>query len=505
MHGRSTGADRPADSSFGDDIPLPGEANSGSLAPGSGDVLDGKYRVQGLLGAGSMGLVYLAQHLQLRTEVAIKTLHPALKVSREAVARFEREARAAARITSEHVARVMDVGTTPGGLPFMVMEHLRGGDLAQRLAGNGPLPLGEAVDYVLQACEALGEAHALGIVHRDLKPENLYCASRADGSCCLKVLDFGISKEVFGATMGAMGSVIGSPYYMSPEQIESPSTVDAQTDIWSLGVVLYELVGGTVPFLGETMHELWAHICWRSPVPLATLRGGLPAGFETVVARCLEKNRSRRFANVVELAAVLAPFAPDAGQARAATVARLMAPCTERRVSPSKAVAPPSHPEGSTASGTKSMAPFGRTAWATRSSRRTAALGISVFALATCALFVLPLRQYQTVTAAQRRASTARALAATVDATEPDPRSGLLGNLGADTSTMASATRVDVSMSPAVGPTAPVFPAADRANADASIAVPLRLRVKTGTAPPSLEQLAATTTRPSKTLYDDRK
>ena len=228
-----------------------------------GDILAGKYRVERVLGIGGMGAVVAAHHLQLGERVALKFLLPEALTSAEAVGRFVREARAAVRIKSDYVARVIDVGRLENSAPYMVMEYLEGTDLAGWLRRWGPLPAEQAVEFVLQACVAIADAHGLGIVHRDLKPANLFCTRRSDGQLVVKVLDFGISKLTDGAPSepGAMAAtrtsaVMGSPLYMSPEQFRSAKTVDARTDIWSLGVILFELLGGVVPFQGEGFGEL---------------------------------------------------------------------------------------------------------------------------------------------------------------------------------------------------------------------------------------------------------
>ena len=271
----------------------------------------GKYRIDRVLGAGSMGVVAAAEHLQLGTEVAIKWLNDAMAANAEAVARFEREARAAARIRGEHVARVIDVGCLDGGAPCMVMELLQGEDLAARIERQGPLAADEAAELVLQACEGVAAAHALGIVHRDLKPENLFCAERADGTVCVKVLDFGISK-LPSMSMTRTDSIVGSPHYMSPEQMASSRDVDERTDIWALGVVLHELVAGSVPFPGESFPEVCLRVVQSPPASLLDARPDVPRGLQAVVLKCLEKDRSKRYACVAQLAADLAPFAAAA-------------------------------------------------------------------------------------------------------------------------------------------------------------------------------------------------
>ncbi|MEB2312376.1 MAG: serine/threonine-protein kinase [Sorangiineae bacterium] len=281
-----------------------------------GDVLAGKYRVDKVLGVGGMGVVVAAHHLQLDEKVALKFLLPEMLSNAEAVARFEREARAAVKIKSEHVARVSDVGKLENGAPYMVMEYLDGGDLAAWVQQRGALPVEQAVELVLQACEALAEAHALGIVHRDLKPANLFCIRRADGLLSIKVLDFGISKVT---ALGGSGpdmsmtktqALMGSPLYMSPEQMQSAKNADMRADLWALGVILYELLTGQVPFNGEVLPELVLKVVSAPPAPMRSLRPDLPDGLEAVVLRCLEKDRERRFANVAELAVALAEFGP---------------------------------------------------------------------------------------------------------------------------------------------------------------------------------------------------
>jgi serine/threonine-protein kinase len=279
-----------------------------------GDVLAGKYRVEKILGAGGMGVVVAAHHIHLDERVAIKFLLPTALASKEAVARFAREARAAAKIKSEHVARVSDVGTLENGAPYMVMEHLDGSDLAAWLHQRGALSVEQAVDFLLQASEAIAEAHAIGIVHRDLKPGNLFVIRRPDGALSVKVLDFGISKTT---SLGAITSditrtsaIMGSPLYMSPEQMQSAKDTDARSDIWALGVILQELLTGELPFMADSMPGLVAQILSTPPVPIREKRPDLPPGLDAVVARCLDRDRGRRFQSVAELAAALLPFAP---------------------------------------------------------------------------------------------------------------------------------------------------------------------------------------------------
>jgi serine/threonine protein kinase len=295
-----------------------------------GEILAGKYRVERVLGVGGMGVVVAALHIALDERVAIKFLLPEALTNAEAVARFAREARAAVKIKSQHVARVIDVGTLETGAPYMVMEFLKGQDLSNHLRSNGALPIADAVDYVLQACEALAEAHALGIVHRDLKPANLFLTTLADSSACVKVLDFGISKVTnpgasgpdFGMTKTQ--AVMGSPLYMSPEQMASSRDVDVRADIWAMGTILYELVTGRVPFNADTMPQLCAMILQYPPDPPQSIRSDMPEGLAQVVLRCLEKDRNRRFANVAELASALVPFGSRAAARSAERVSRVL-------------------------------------------------------------------------------------------------------------------------------------------------------------------------------------
>jgi serine/threonine protein kinase len=279
----------------------------------SGDILAGKYRVERVLGAGGMGVVVAAHHIQLDERVALKFLLPSALNNVDAVERFTREARAAAKIKSEHVARVTDVGTLENGAVYMVMEYLEGSDLSAWLTENGPAPIEQAVSFVLQTCEALAEAHALGIVHRDLKPANLFLANRPSSPPIVKVLDFGISKSAFSTSQPQLtktSTVMGSPLYMSPEQMQSSKTVDVRSDIWALGVVLYELISGKAPFQGDTMPELVVAVLQLAQEPLHSMRPDVPPELEAVLARCLEKTPAARFANVGALASALAPFGP---------------------------------------------------------------------------------------------------------------------------------------------------------------------------------------------------
>jgi serine/threonine-protein kinase len=293
-----------------------------------GDVLAGKYRTERLLGVGNMGVVVEALHLGLNQRVALKFLLAHRATQKVLHERFLREARAAACLTSQHVTRVLDVGTLESGAPYMVMELLKGRDLAAELEQRGPLPVAEAVEYVLQTCEAVGEAHKNGIVHRDLKPANLFLATAANGARYVKVLDFGVSK--LRVTDGSAlkltndGQMVGSPLYMSPEQMLAKEDVDARSDIWALGCVLYELIAGRTPFHTDTLLKLQTQVLIRPPTPLATYRPDAPPGLEAVILQCLDKKPDRRWPDVATLAAALVPFAPPSAVPYAASVAAIL-------------------------------------------------------------------------------------------------------------------------------------------------------------------------------------
>jgi serine/threonine-protein kinase len=281
-----------------------------------GEIIGGKYRVEGTLGAGAMGIVYAAHHLQLDERVAIKVLRHELVAYPDAVKRFSREAQAAAKIKNEHVTRVFDVGELDDGTPYIVMESLEGEDLARWLASQGALPLEQAIAFILQASEALAEAHVLGIVHRDLKPSNLFCSRRPDGTLSIKVLDFGISKVAALATPPSSGGrasgakeTVGSPFYMSPEQKHSAHDVDHRADIWALGVILFELLTTALPFQGESLPEVYVKVATRPPRRLRELRSDLPEEVEATISKCLEKSPEARFESVAEFAGSLFPFA----------------------------------------------------------------------------------------------------------------------------------------------------------------------------------------------------
>jgi serine/threonine-protein kinase len=272
-----------------------------------GDVFLGKYRVERELGQGGMGVVVAARHLELDELFAIKLLLPEALAQPQAIERFLREARAAARLKSEHVAKVHDVGRLESGAPYMVMEHLDGVDLSKIVRTNGPFPVREAAALLLQACDALAEAHDRGIIHRDLKPANLFLVQRPNGSPCLKVLDFGISKHTAPVDAGLTrsGEILGSPLYMSPEQMARMKDADARADIWAMGVILFELVTGTTPFVGDTLTEVVARVLQEEPPPPSRLRADVPGWVDAIVLRCLKKRPDERYASIRELEGAL--------------------------------------------------------------------------------------------------------------------------------------------------------------------------------------------------------
>ena len=280
-------------------------------APAPGHVLAGKYIVEEVIGVGGMGVVVAAKHAQLDQQVAIKYLLPDALRNPEVIERFAREARAAAKIRGEHVARIIDVGQFEDGAPYMVMEHLTGHDLARQLTLHGPLPVADAVRYILETCEALAEAHVAKIVHRDLKPSNLFLATQPDRSVIVKVLDFGISKvdDAASAALTKTSALMGTAYYMSPEQLTTPKAVDHRSDIWAFGVILYELLSGQQPFAGESVPEIIAGILSNRPPALRTLRGDVPIGLDEVIAQCMHSKAHKRYQSVAELARALSPFA----------------------------------------------------------------------------------------------------------------------------------------------------------------------------------------------------
>jgi len=282
-----------------------------------GDTIAGRYRVERLLGRGSMGVVVAATDLQAGSLCAIKMMRPEATRNPRAVQCFLSEAWTSRRLQSEHVARVLDVGEHEG-LPFGVMEYLEGTDLGKVLEQRKALPVGEAALFGIQVCDALAEAHALGVVHRDIKPENLFVTQRADGSPVIKVLDFGLAKVAAAAFPPGQATprsmLVGSPCFMSPEQIVGERELDGRSDLWAMGVLLYRMLTSQLPFrpAGRVgLAPLLVAIMESDPSPPTQLMPSVPAALEAVVLRCLEKDRALRFASAAELAEGLLPFAPE--------------------------------------------------------------------------------------------------------------------------------------------------------------------------------------------------
>jgi tRNA A-37 threonylcarbamoyl transferase component Bud32 len=268
----------------------------------------GKLRVERLIGEGGMGTVYEARHSVVGRRMAVKFLHAELASSPEAFGRFEREAKVAGSLESEHIVAVTDFGTTSDGAPYLVMDLLEGMDLAKILVDEGRLSGAQAVDLVLQACRGLQVAYRDGIVHRDLKPENLFICHRSDGTDLLKILDFGIAKLVGPTPVGPVtrtGSTMGTPYYMPPEQAQGDKNIDHRADVYALGVILYEALSGSKPHPGGSYNEILFHILTQEPVPLGSVRPELPPELGAIVHRAMAFDPSARFQSVAELADAL--------------------------------------------------------------------------------------------------------------------------------------------------------------------------------------------------------
>jgi serine/threonine-protein kinase len=465
-----------------------------------GDVLAGKYRIDRILGVGGMGVVVAAHHLQLDDPVAIKFLLPEALANADAVARFAREAQAAVRIKSEHVARVTDVGKLENGSPYMVMEYLEGVDLAARLQEQGRLPLEQAIEFVLQACEAIAEAHALGIVHRDLKPANLFVIRRPDGSPSVKVLDFGISKRTglgaSGPTMTRTSAVLGSPLYMSPEQMRSAKDVDTRSDIWALGTILYELLGGAPPFNAESLPELVLKVVSDAPASLRSIRPDVPEALERAIFTCLEKDRARRYESVGAFSAAIAPYGPSRAAISVERISRIL---QGAGIASSPFAQPAEAKSGST------MASWGQTASDAGRGRRVTLIAVaSVLAFA-----MLGIGAY---------ALSGRGAKADASAAPELPRAPVMASapVVAPSATAANAPSTVVDVTPAAPPTTPAVKAAspavnpqpDPVSAPALAKVRQKprapsassVRTSSPTAPP-----AAPKPVPARDVYDDRK
>jgi serine/threonine protein kinase len=348
-----------------------------------GELIKDKYRVERVLGEGGMGVVVAAHHVGLDQKVAIKFLHAHMLADKGVVERFAREARAASKLKSDHVARVVDVDALADGTPFIVMEYLEGTDLQRLASSDAAVPVDVAVACIVEACDAIGEAHRCGIVHRDIKPANLFLADLGGGKTRVKVLDFGISKMEAQepqqrSRITRNQSAIGTAEYMSPEQMRSARDVDARTDIWALGVSLYELLTRSMPFSGENFFEIGAAVMSQQPTPPSRLRADVPAGLDGVILRCLEKDPAQRYASIDALVAALAPFA-SRGEAASGRASALLTPAGVESMPIAQTVA------------VLSLAPVGPSAIGAVSSGRRAARGSSILMFVVGAVVVLGL------------------------------------------------------------------------------------------------------------------
>jgi serine/threonine protein kinase len=454
--------------------------------PRIGDVVGRKFVVEDVLGVGGMGVVLGARHVHLGQRVAVKLLLRSAAKHPDAVTRFLREARASVGLQSAHVVRVMDVGTLDDGLPYMVMEHLTGSDLCALLQQRKALPVEEAIDYTLQAMDAVAEAHTVGLVHRDLKPANLFLTRRPDGSGLVKVLDFGISKATESTTrdqsLTATSTIMGSPVYMSPEQLRSSKNVDARTDIWALGIILYELVSGRTPFEDETVTGLCLKIAADPPIPLRERRAEILPAFEAVVMRCLEKDATKRPQTVGELAVAMRPFASPESRLAIDRLVRIGAPAGTLEPGQAAASAPaPSLPSAAVHS-TTGLAETVATWQATdgRKRRRTTTVVLACAAVAGVgALAVVRLSRAPTLV------TVGTVTAAPVEASAAPP------------SQTASGQQHAATEPPALGLAAPSAASAPAKSAGDG-AAPLRQANKPMTTPPA-------PTRPADDLLLDRK
>jgi serine/threonine-protein kinase len=432
----------------------------GDLPVAVGQVIAGRYAISRVLGVGGMGVVLGGKHLELGEKVAIKFLHKEHSGHAE---RFFREARAAARIRSEHVVRIYDVGRLPGGEPFIVMEHLDGEDLAERLRRDGPMDPRAVADVLLDVCEALAEAHAVGIVHRDLKPANMFLARAPGGDDIVKLLDFGVAKVPEGGAITKTATILGSPVYMSPEQLMAAKDVDARSDIWSLGVILYELLTGSLPFEGDSIVHL-ALILRQTPTPRARdAAKDVPEELDAVIAKCLEKERADRFANVAEFAEALAPFVTAGraegiprirrilaeGRQKNEALASTMPPASEEPLSPTVTV-PKIEPLGVAATlsavATSASGIIAAPAAEKRSRSRALALGAAMVACVFLGVFGRTMLHPQAET---KRSDDPRS--STVAAASPEPPPAV--------STIAPAPAPPPSAVPTPAETAPPAPA----------------------------------------------
>jgi serine/threonine protein kinase len=285
-----------------------------------GDVLAGTFRITQLLGSGGMGRVYEADHVRLPRKLAVKVMHETLSRHPEAVARFEREAQAAARIASEHVVEVVDVVRTRDGLPSLVAELLEGEDLSSLCERMGKLPVNTAITICRQMCRGLAAAHEVGVVHRDLKPSNVFLVRRPDERIQIKLLDFGVAKVMDDKNLTRTGVVVGTPAYMAPEQARGSAAVDQRSDVYAVGAVLYRLLTGSAPFPDDDPATVINRVLTEDPKRPRELERGIPEGVELLIQRAMARSPKDRPATAMELDRELAAF-DERAKIRAPTLA----------------------------------------------------------------------------------------------------------------------------------------------------------------------------------------
>ncbi|MFO0553367.1 MAG: serine/threonine-protein kinase [Polyangiaceae bacterium] len=418
-----------------------------------GEVVGGRYQVTRIIGRGGMGVVVEARRPDLNHRVALKVMHLKHLENHEAVVRFTKEGHAAAAVRGEHTVRLLDAGEHQGA-PFLVMELLEGRDLDVVLA-DGPLPLDVAADYILQACEGMAEVHAHGMVHRDLKPSNLFLTQRADQSALVKILDFGIAKGVAASDPSLLVQTqtliaMGTPLYMSPEQIRSSREVDARADVWSLGAIFYELVAGRPAFGGNTVTHITAQVLEAEPRPLTSLFPGLPPAVDAVVTGALAKNADARFVDVAALATALEPFAGGRSAGTAARCARILAGSMRADL----ATSPPVARDGSAEDGAHGTMRFDR--GRRRRIMRVAIAVLGVLALLLTALVVVVLARDPR---AQGMTLAKRGLRARFDAmTDATSAPISLGDLSAKPANTEPAVSSTASARPEAQPSTPPSP-----------------------------------------------
>ncbi|NUQ79697.1 MAG: serine/threonine protein kinase, partial [Polyangiaceae bacterium] len=274
------------------------------MKPAIGTILDGKYRIVRELGTGGMGAVYEGENVRIRRKVAIKLLHASVSSQSEAVMRFEREAEAAGRIGSDHICEVLDLGILDDGTRYLVMEYLEGETLGSRIKRSGRMGPLMTIPIMAQVLDALGAAHAAGIIHRDLKPDNIFILPVKGGvPDFVKILDFGVSKFAQNSdemNMTRAGAVVGTPYYMSPEQARGTSQIDARSDIYALGVLLYQATTGQVPFQAQTFNELLFKIVLEPAPPPQQYAPDLDPEFSAIIQRAMAREPAHRFQSCAE-------------------------------------------------------------------------------------------------------------------------------------------------------------------------------------------------------------